>query len=203
MGRADQRGRARARLTYGQLIAGLKAAGNPLDRKSLAELAVNEPAAFATLAKPTRRPREGAARASARPRRPPPRSRGGKRRRWRRSLGPIVSCRPLLSAVESTDSRGRVRSRARDAARARRTLRGVRDRYLGARAGCRLALLKSLGQAPAEERPALGKLANELKQDIERALTRACGRERARRAAPARWTSRCPAACRRSATAIR
>ncbi len=38
-------------LTYGQLIAGLKAAGNTLDRKSLAELAANHPAAFAKLAK--------------------------------------------------------------------------------------------------------------------------------------------------------
>ena len=38
-------------LTYGQLIAGLKAAGNPIDRKTLAELAVTEPAAFARLAK--------------------------------------------------------------------------------------------------------------------------------------------------------
>ena len=38
-------------LTYGQLIAGLKAAGNTLDRKSLAELAVSSPASFARLAK--------------------------------------------------------------------------------------------------------------------------------------------------------
>src|ERR671923_1370380 len=37
-------------LTYGQLIAGLKASGNTLDRKSLAELAVSSPAAFASLA---------------------------------------------------------------------------------------------------------------------------------------------------------
>jgi large subunit ribosomal protein L20 len=38
-------------LTYGQLIAGLKAAGNEIDRKSLADLAVSAPAAFARLAK--------------------------------------------------------------------------------------------------------------------------------------------------------
>ena len=38
-------------LTYGQLMAGLKAAGNPIDRKQLADLAVTSPAAFATLAK--------------------------------------------------------------------------------------------------------------------------------------------------------
>jgi large subunit ribosomal protein L20 len=37
-------------LTYGQLISGLKAAGVGLDRKSLAELAVNHPAAFASVA---------------------------------------------------------------------------------------------------------------------------------------------------------
>ena len=38
-------------LTYGQFMAGLKAAGNTLDRKSLAELAVSSPASFAKLAK--------------------------------------------------------------------------------------------------------------------------------------------------------
>jgi large subunit ribosomal protein L20 len=37
-------------LSYGQFINGLKAAGVGLDRKSLADLAVNHPAAFATLA---------------------------------------------------------------------------------------------------------------------------------------------------------
>ena len=37
--------------TYGKLIAGLKAANIELDRKVLAELAVNEPQAFATIAK--------------------------------------------------------------------------------------------------------------------------------------------------------
>ena len=38
-------------LTYGQFMAGLKAAGNTLDRKSLSKLAVSSPAAFASLAK--------------------------------------------------------------------------------------------------------------------------------------------------------
>lgn len=37
-------------LTYGRLIAGLKLAGNTLDRKSLAELAATNPAAFAKIA---------------------------------------------------------------------------------------------------------------------------------------------------------
>ena len=37
-------------LTYGQFISGLKAAGVGLDRKSLADLAVSSPAAFASVA---------------------------------------------------------------------------------------------------------------------------------------------------------
>src|SRR6187455_1645988 len=37
-------------LTYGQLINGLKTAGVTLDRRSLAELAVNHPTAFASVA---------------------------------------------------------------------------------------------------------------------------------------------------------
>ena len=37
-------------LSYGQLIHGLKNAGNTLDRKSLAELAATSPAAFAAVA---------------------------------------------------------------------------------------------------------------------------------------------------------
>jgi large subunit ribosomal protein L20 len=37
--------------TYGQLISGLKKAGVELDRKVLAELAVNEPAAFTAVVK--------------------------------------------------------------------------------------------------------------------------------------------------------
>jgi large subunit ribosomal protein L20 len=37
-------------LTYGQFISGLKAAGVALDRKSLSEIAVSNPATFARLA---------------------------------------------------------------------------------------------------------------------------------------------------------
>ena len=59
-------------LTYGQLMAGLKAAGNPIDRKTLADLAITEPAAFARLAKvagdakpaPRKRPAAGLAKAA-------------------------------------------------------------------------------------------------------------------------------------------
>lgn len=53
-------------LTYGQLIAGLKAAGNPIDRKSLAELAVSSPAAFARLAKVAAEAKPPVAKAPAR-----------------------------------------------------------------------------------------------------------------------------------------
>jgi large subunit ribosomal protein L20 len=37
-------------LTYAQLMRGLKAAGNPIDRKQLADLAVTQPAAFGRIA---------------------------------------------------------------------------------------------------------------------------------------------------------
>jgi len=37
-------------LTYGQLMAGLKAAGSTLDRKMMADLAATQPAAFAKVA---------------------------------------------------------------------------------------------------------------------------------------------------------
>jgi large subunit ribosomal protein L20 len=52
-------------LTYGQFINGLKAAGVGLDRKSLADLALDHPAAFEMLAKRAQDARPGA-KASAR-----------------------------------------------------------------------------------------------------------------------------------------
>ena len=42
-------------LTYGELISGLKAAGVQLDRKNLADLAVNHPTAFTKLAEQAQR----------------------------------------------------------------------------------------------------------------------------------------------------
>jgi large subunit ribosomal protein L20 len=44
-------------LSYGRFINGLKAAGVGLDRKSLADLAVNHPQAFATLAEQAQKAR--------------------------------------------------------------------------------------------------------------------------------------------------
>jgi large subunit ribosomal protein L20 len=46
-------------LSYGEFIRGLKVAGVGLDRKSLAELAVNHPAVFASLAQQAKAPAEG------------------------------------------------------------------------------------------------------------------------------------------------
>ena len=49
-------------------------------------------------------------------------------------------------------------------------LRAVRDRYLARKGGMVSGLLKSLGTAPADVRPRLGQLANELKGQIEARL---------------------------------
>jgi phenylalanyl-tRNA synthetase alpha chain len=49
-------------------------------------------------------------------------------------------------------------------------LRAVRDKYLSRKGGLVSAVLKSLGSAPAEERPRLGQLTNALKVEIESAL---------------------------------
>ena len=51
-------------LTYGQLINGLKNAGVTLDRKSLAELAVSSPAAFASISKQAKSAAKTAAKAT-------------------------------------------------------------------------------------------------------------------------------------------
>jgi large subunit ribosomal protein L20 len=51
-------------LTYGRFMSGLKAAGVTLDRKMLAEIAVNEPASFAALAKQAQAARPAPARKS-------------------------------------------------------------------------------------------------------------------------------------------
>jgi phenylalanyl-tRNA synthetase alpha chain len=49
-------------------------------------------------------------------------------------------------------------------------LRSVRDRYLSRKGGLVSALLKNLGSAPPDVRPRLGKLANDLRQQIESQL---------------------------------
>jgi large subunit ribosomal protein L20 len=52
-------------LTYGQLINGLKIAGVGLDRKTLADLAVTSPAAFASVAAQAKAARPAAAATAA------------------------------------------------------------------------------------------------------------------------------------------
>jgi phenylalanyl-tRNA synthetase alpha chain len=49
-------------------------------------------------------------------------------------------------------------------------LRAVRDRYLARKGGLVSALLKGLGQVPADERPRVGQQVNQLKEQIEAAL---------------------------------
>jgi large subunit ribosomal protein L20 len=58
-------------LTYGQLISGLKAAGVTLDRRILADLAVTEPASFASLAKQAKDARPPVARQPVRAQKAP------------------------------------------------------------------------------------------------------------------------------------
>ena len=50
-------------------------------------------------------------------------------------------------------------------------LQAVRDRYLGRKQGAVAALMTSMAGAPPADRPALGKAANELKGDIDQALS--------------------------------
>ena len=50
-------------------------------------------------------------------------------------------------------------------------VRAVRDRYLARKGGLVSALLKGLGQVPPEERPRLGQLVNQLKEDLDARLT--------------------------------
>lgn len=49
-------------------------------------------------------------------------------------------------------------------------LQSLRDKYLGRKSGAVTALMKSVASAPTDVRPALGRLANKLKQEIEEQL---------------------------------
>jgi phenylalanyl-tRNA synthetase alpha chain len=50
-------------------------------------------------------------------------------------------------------------------------LQSIRDKYLGRKSGAVTALMKSVASAPLDLKPVLGKLANELKQDLEAQLS--------------------------------
>jgi phenylalanyl-tRNA synthetase alpha chain len=56
------------------------------------------------------------------------------------------------------------------AAHSEADLKAVRDRYLSRKGGLVSTLLKALGQAPADERPRVGQLVNQLKTDIDARL---------------------------------
>jgi phenylalanyl-tRNA synthetase alpha chain len=49
-------------------------------------------------------------------------------------------------------------------------LQALRDKYLGRKSGAVTALMKSVSTAPSDLKPVLGKLANELKQELEALL---------------------------------
>ena len=63
-------------------------------------------------------------------------------------------------------------------------LQELRDRYLGRKRGAVAALLKSVSKAPADQRPGLGREANELKHQIEQDLAARREALEARRAPP-------------------
>ncbi|HOC17845.1 MAG TPA: phenylalanine--tRNA ligase subunit alpha [Vicinamibacterales bacterium] len=52
-------------------------------------------------------------------------------------------------------------------------LRALRDRYLGRKGGVVASLMKSVAAAPAADRPLLGRLANELKREVETRIDQA------------------------------
>jgi len=54
-------------------------------------------------------------------------------------------------------------------------LRSLRDKYLSRKGGLVSVWLKSLGSAPADERPRLGQLANATKTGTHRQITPRCG----------------------------
>ena len=56
-----------------------------------------------------------------------------------------------------------------------RDLKALRDQYLGRKGGAVTTLLKEVTAAAPDERPRLGRLANELKRDIEAMLTERLG----------------------------
>ena len=82
-------------------------------------------------------------------------------------------------------------------------LEALRVKYLGKK-GELTAVLKQMGRLSAEERPVMGKLANEVRADLEQALADCKTRLEARAGSSMkRWTSPCPAARRSWGTVTR
>ena len=74
-----------------------------------------------------------------------------------------------MSSVTIDDIRTRFLSDVAQA-QSEEALRAIRDRYLGRKGGAIAALMTSLAHAAPDDRPALGRLANELKREIEATL---------------------------------
>ena len=129
-------------LTYGQLMAGLKAAGVTLDRKMLADIAVNEPASFASIAAQAK-----AAKPLATPRRCAPKRPRGPRR-------PSRSAKPAPSVTTDSDITRLRAEFQQDLARvsSESDLQALRDKYLGRKNGAVTALdeVGGLGAARAQ-----------------------------------------------------
>jgi phenylalanyl-tRNA synthetase alpha chain len=76
----------------------------------------------------------------------------------------------MSDSVQAFDSLREQFERDLSSAATESDLRTVRDKYLSRKGGLVSALLKTLGSAPADERPRLGQLVNSLKREIETAL---------------------------------
>ena len=203
-------------LTYGQFINGLKTAGNTLDRKSLADLAVSTPAAFARLVEDGRR------RASENGRTQTVSSSqvlefGSQVRRFRvlvlnpnsgpenvstRNKNPRPETREPFMDIPSSP----VNSSSELAAVSDEPgIRALRDKYLARKGGLVSALHEGgrVGAAgsPARARHARRTISSSRIQDIIASKLEELGRKRPAGRAPS--TSRCPAASRCSAIGIR
>ena len=82
-------------------------------------------------------------------------------------------------------------------------LKALRDKYLGRKGGAVAGLMKALGAASPDERPALGQQINELKQHIETALDERLAALASTRRPAGAVDVTLPAGCPRSGGSIR
>ena len=154
-------------LTYGQLIAGLKAAGNPDRSQDPRRPRGDEPGGVRDAGEGGRG-RDGPPAAHARGPVDVPVQHSCGRERGARPVHD--STQPMSDPASQVDDLRAQFERDVAAAGREAEIRAVRDRYLARKGGLVSALLKALGSAPADERPRLGQLANQLKQEIEARL---------------------------------
>ena len=82
-------------------------------------------------------------------------------------------------------------------------LQALGTRWVGRKGSWVTAFMEALATATPDQKKALGRGANELKKEVEAALAELETRSPRRGVPPMPSTSRCPDACRSSATAIR